>query len=103
MTTSNSDVIKIVESSAELRANQRVGWGIKFTGNAIWLKAENSSSHKINIISPSGDDWVSLDRLAWNSCCGETLLEPLPGLSKSNFLAILVEPIANEGVLSIAV
>tara|TARA_B110000285_G_C15121395_1_gene617384 strand:+ start:2127 stop:2447 length:321 start_codon:yes stop_codon:yes gene_type:complete len=92
----DTNVIQIVESSAELRADQRIGWWIKLTSHAIWLEAEDTSGHKVHIVSPSGDDWVSVDGCARNSGGGETLLESLPGISEGNFLSFLTEAIANE-------
>jgi hypothetical protein len=101
--SSDTNVIEIVESCAELGANQRVGWWIKLACHAVGLEAENTSGNEIHIISPPGNDWVSVDSSAWNSSGGEALLKTFPSLSKSNFLSLLAEPVSNEGILSIAV
>lgn len=61
VTTSDTNVIKIVESHAKLRTDQGVGRGIKLTSDAVWLETEDSSSHIVNIVSPSSYNWVSFD------------------------------------------
>lgn len=61
MTACNTDVIQIVESGTELWTNQWVSWWIKLSSDAIWLEAEDTCSNEIDIISPSGDDRISLN------------------------------------------
>lgn len=101
MATGDTNVIKIIEPGAELRANQGVGWWVKLTSDAIWLEAEDTSSCEVNIISPSSDDWISFNSSAWDSSSGQTLLESLPSLSVSHVWGTLfLEAITNEAVLS---
>lgn len=102
MSTSDTNVIEIIEAHTELRADKRISRRVKLTSNTVGLEAEDTSSNIVNIISPSGNNWVSLDRLARDTSIGETLLETLPGLSKSDFLA-LAESVSDEAVLSIAI
>jgi hypothetical protein len=103
MTSCNSNIVQIVESCAELWANQRISRWVELSSHAVWLETKDSSGDEIDIISPSCNDRVPLYRLAWNSGCGEALFEPLPSLSEGDFLAILVKAISNERIFSIAV
>ena len=102
MSSSDTNIVQIIESSTELRADQWVGWWIKLTSNAIRLETENTSSHEVNIVSPSGDDWISLDGSAWNSSSGETLFESLPSLGVGD-LFTFSETIVDEGVFTLTV
>jgi len=81
MSSGYTNIVQIVKSSAELRADQWIGWWIKFTSDAIWLEAENTCSNKVHIVSPSSNDWISFNGVTWNSSCCETLLESLPSFS----------------------
>ena len=96
MSSSDANVVKIVESCAELWANQRVSWWVQLTGHAVRLEAENSCGNEIYVISPSSDDGVSVDRFAGNSSGGKALLETLPGISESDFFSLLSESVSNE-------
>jgi hypothetical protein len=96
MSTSDTNIVKIIKSCTELRADQWVGWWIKLSCNTIWLEAENTCSNVINIISPSSDYWISVDRCARDSCGGEALLETFPSISKCDFLTIFTETISDE-------
>jgi len=96
MTACNTDIIQIIESGTELWANQWVSWWIKFSSDAIWLEAENTSSNEVDIISPSGDDWISVDGSARDSCGSEALLETFPSVCERNFFAVFAEAIADE-------
>jgi hypothetical protein len=101
VSSGDTNVVKIIESGAELRANQWVGWWVKLTCDAIWLEAEDTSSCEINIISPSSDDRVSLNSSARNSSSRQTLLKSLPSLSVGHVWgAWLLEAIVNEAILS---
>jgi hypothetical protein len=103
MSTSDSNVVEIVEPGTELWANKWIGWWVELSSDTVWLETEDTSSDKVHIVSPSGDDWVSLDGLARNSCGGETFLEAFPSVGEGELLFFLVEPISNEGVLAITV
>jgi hypothetical protein len=104
MTACDTNIVQIVESGTELGADQWVGWRIELTSDAVWLEAEDTSGHEVDIISPSSNNRVSLDRFAWNPGSCETLLKALPSLSESNFvLALLLESISNERVLAITI
>ena len=96
MTASDSDVVQIVEPCAELRADQWVGWRVELASDAVGLETEDSSSHEVDIVSPSGNNWVPVDGLARDPGGSETLLEALPGFSKGDFLVALVESVSNE-------
>ena len=94
--TCDTNIVEVIESGTELWADQRIGWWVQLSSHAIWLEAEDTCSDEVDIISPSGDDWVSLDGLAWDPSSSETLLKSLPGFSEGDLLAILVESIANK-------
>lgn len=101
VTACKTNIVKIIETSTELRTNKWVGWWVQLTSDTVWLEAENARCHKINVIAPSSDDWVSLDRVAWNSSGGKTFFITLPSLSKSHLLSF-TKTISNKGVLSSA-
>jgi len=61
MSASDSNVVKIVEPGTELWANEWIGWWVELSGDTVWLETEDTSSDKVDIVSPSGDDWISLD------------------------------------------
>jgi hypothetical protein len=103
MSSCDTNVIKIVESCTKLRTDQWVSWWIKLSSDTIWLETENTSSNIIYIISPSGDNWIPIDRCTWDSSCGKTLFETLPSFSKCDFLAIFSKSISNKGILYITV
>ena len=103
MSSSDSNVVEIVEPGTELWANKWIGWWVELSGDTVWLETEDTSSDKVDIVSPSGDDWVSLDGLARDSCGGETFLEAFPSVGEGELLFFLVEPVSNEGVLAITV
>ena len=75
MATSQADVVKIIKSGTELGLNKWVGRRIKFSSDAVGLETIDTSSHVINIITPSGNNWVSIDGGAWNLGAGQALLE----------------------------
>ena len=104
MTSSNTDVIQIIETNTELRTDQRIGWRVKFTSHAVRLETENTSSHVVDIITPSSNNGVSLDSCAGDLLASETVPESLPALSVGVLLASLAKTIlsSNEGVLSVA-
>ena len=88
MTAGKTDVVQVIESDGELRADERVCWWVQLSRDAVWLEAVDTSSDVIDVVSPSGDDWVSLDGVARDSCAGERFLESFPGLSICDFLAV---------------
>jgi hypothetical protein len=102
MSSSNTNIVQIVKSGTELWANQWISWWVKFTCDTIWLEAENSSSNEIDIISPSGYDWVSFNRSAWNSSSGETLFESLPSVGIGD-LFTFTKTITNESVFTLTI
>jgi hypothetical protein len=66
--TRQPDVIEIVESDRELRADQWIGRRLQFSGDTIRLETVDACSHVIDIIAPSRDHWVPFDCMAWNPC-----------------------------------
>lgn len=71
VTTSQSDVVQIIETQAELRTDQRVGRWLHLTSHAVWLETEYSSSYVVHIISPTSYHRVSIYFFAWNSSSSE--------------------------------
>jgi hypothetical protein len=67
MSTSQTNVIEIIKADAELRADERIGGRIELSSDAVWLEAIDTSSHVINVVSPTCHYGVSLDGLARNS------------------------------------
>ena len=59
--TRDANVIQIVEASAELRADQRIGGRVKLSSHAVGLEAEDASSHIVDVVSPTGHDWVPIN------------------------------------------
>jgi len=88
MTSCDSYIIKIVKSSWKLWLDKWVSWWSHLTGNAIRLKAINTSSNKINVISPSSYNWISFDRSTWNSFICERFFKSFPCFCVCNFLTI---------------
>ena len=101
MSSSDTNIVQIIKSCAELWANQRIGWWVKFTSDAIWLEAENTCSTEINIISPTSNNGISLNCGTWDFSCGETLFKSLPCFSICHLWGTwFTITISNEIVLS---
>jgi len=62
MSTSQSDIIKIVKSHAELGLNEWIGGGLQLSCHAVRLETEDSGGNKINIVPPSSYNWVPFNR-----------------------------------------
>lgn len=67
MSSSESNIVEIVEPEAELWADQRVGRWVHFSSDAVGLEAEDARSNIIHVIPPSGNDRISIDLSAWDS------------------------------------
>lgn len=98
-----SDVIKIVEPEAKLRADEWIGRGIHLSSDTVGLEAENASRHVIHIISPAGNDWVPIDLGAWNSGSRKRAFKGIPSLLVCDlFFEANAASLADEGVLAAA-
>ena len=75
MASSQANVVEIVESCAELGANQRICGRVKLSRHTVWLEAVNASCDIVHVVSPTSNDGVSLNRLAWNSCRGKAFFK----------------------------
>ena len=75
MASSQANVVEIVESGAELGANQGVSGRVKLSSHTVGLEAVNASCDVVHVVSPTSNDGVSLDGLAWNSCRGKTFFK----------------------------
>ena len=75
MPPSQTNIVQVVESRAELRANQWVGGRVQLTRHTVWLETENSGSHIVNIVAPTCDNRVPFDGGARDPSTGQTLLE----------------------------
>jgi hypothetical protein len=80
VTACHSNVVEIVETDAELGANQRVGWRIHFSSHTVGLETENACSNIINIVPPTGYHGVSVDLSTGNSSTGQRSFERIPSL-----------------------
>lgn len=75
MTSSDSNVIQIVESGTELGANQRVSRWVKLTRHAVGLEAVDASSHIVDVVSPTSHNRVSFNTVAWDASRCETFFK----------------------------
>jgi hypothetical protein len=61
MSTSDTDVVKVIEAHTELRANEWIGGRVELTCDAIWLETEDASGHEVYVITPPCHDWIPFD------------------------------------------
>jgi hypothetical protein len=54
------------------------------------LETVDSSLDKLNVISPSGNHWISIDLFTWDSLCGKGLFKVIPNLAQSVLLVPLL-------------
>jgi hypothetical protein len=103
VSSSESDVVEIVESEAKLRADEGVGGWIHLSSDAVGLEAEDTCRHVINIVAPTGNNGVAVDFLAGDASGGEGALEGVPGLTVGDlFLETDPAALPDEGVLAAA-
>lgn len=101
VSTRESDVIEIVEPEAKLRADEWIGRGIHLSSHAVRLEAENASRHVIHIISPAGNDRVSIDLGARNPRSRKRAFKGIPSLLVCDlFFEADAASLADEGVLA---
>ena len=67
MSASQANVVKVVESNAELGANQGIGGRVELSSHTVGLEAIDTSGHIIHVVSPSGDNGVALDGFTWDA------------------------------------
>jgi len=91
MSASKTDVIQIVESHAELRADEGICGRVEFTSNAVRLEAVDTSSDVVDVVSPTGNDGISVDGLAGDSGRAQTSLETLPSFSIGDGIALTAD------------
>ena len=75
MATGQTDVVQIIEASAELWANERVGRRVELSCNAVGLEAVDASGDIVDVISPACHDRVPFNAIARDPGCSETFLE----------------------------
>mmetsp|Transcript_400 Transcript_400/g.786 ORF Transcript_400/g.786 Transcript_400/m.786 type:complete len:656 (-) Transcript_400:41-2008(-) len=97
------DVVQVVEARRELGADQRVRRRVQLPRHAVGLEAVDARRHEVHVVPPAGHDGVALDGRAGDARGGEAFAEALPGLGEGGLLAVLVEAVADEGVLAVAV
>lgn len=103
MSASEPDVIEIVEPEAKLRADEWIGRRIHFSGDAVRLEAEDAGCDVVYVVSPTCDDWVSIDFGAWHAGSRERAFKGIPGLLVGNlFFEADAASLADEGVLPAA-
>jgi len=86
MSSGQPDVIQIVESEAELRTDQRVGWWVHFTCYTIGLEAKDSCCNIVNIVSPAGYYGVAVYFCAGNSSSCKRFFKRVPSFFVGYFL-----------------
>lgn len=67
MSTSQTDVIQIIESNAKDRLDGWIFWRVKFPSYTVRLEAIYSCSYIFHIVSPSGNYRISGDSFTWDS------------------------------------
>lgn len=103
MSPCKSDVVQIVETQAELRTDERIGWRIHFSSYAVGLETENTRSHVVYVVTPTCNHRVTVDLFAWHARSSKGTLEGVPCLLVSDLLLQAnATASANEGVLSTA-
>jgi hypothetical protein len=75
MSSSQPNVVKVVEADAELRADQRVSRRVKLSSHAIWLEAIDTSCYIVYVVPPAGNHRVPLDGLTRHTGGSQGLLE----------------------------
>jgi len=75
MTSCQTDVVQIVETSAELGTYKWVSGWFKLARNTVRLETEDACSNEVDIVSPSSNDWVSFDTSTRNASCSQTRFE----------------------------
>lgn len=103
MSSGDPDIIQVVKSNAELRADQRVGRWVQLTGDAVRLEAVDTCCNEVDIVSPPGYNWISIDSSARHSSTCEAFFVALPGISISHSLSGFREAISNERVHAITI
>ena len=61
VSSSQADVVQVVKSNTELRANERICWWFELSSHTEWLETEDACQNEVYIVSPSSNDRVSLD------------------------------------------
>ena len=66
MATSQTDVVQIIEAGTELRANEGVCRRVELSCDTVGLKAVDTSSDIVDVISPTCHDRVPFNAIAWD-------------------------------------
>lgn len=80
MTTSETDVIQIIETNTKLRANQRISRRIHLSCHTVGLKTKDPCCHIINIVPPAGYHRISVYLRTRNSSSCQRTFEAIPSL-----------------------
>jgi hypothetical protein len=104
MSACQTNVIQIIESDTKNGFNGWIFWRIKFSCDTVGLEAINTSCYVFNIISPSGNDWVSGDGFARNSGRVQRSFKSIPSIFVGDILSLKTDTtsLTNESVLSFA-
>lgn len=101
MPSSQTNVVKIIESHTELGLYEGIGRWLHLSGDTIRLETVNSSICKINVISPSSNHWIPSYWCARDSFFCKWSFKRFPSISICDWLlAFLQEPIVNELIFS---
>ena len=85
MTSCDSDVVEVVKSDNELRTDKWISRRLQFTCHTVRLEAKNSCSYIVHIVSPPGNNRISVDCGARDFSLGERTLESHPGFRVTEF------------------
>ena len=104
MSAGQTNVVQIIESDTKNGFNGRIFWGVKFSCDTVGLEAINTSCYVFNIISPSGNHWVSRNGFARNSGCVQRSFKSIPGIFVCDIFSLKTDTtsLTNESVLSFA-
>lgn len=101
VSTSQTNIVEVVETSAELGTDQGVSWRVELSSHTVGLEAEDAGSNKVDVIAPSCNDGVSFNGVARHACSRETLFVTFPSLCKGHLLAF-ANSVSNKTVFSSA-
>lgn len=61
VSTSDADIVEVVESETELGTDEGVRWWVQFAGDAVGLETKDPGRHEVYIVAPASHYRVPLD------------------------------------------
>jgi len=104
MSPGQTDIIQVVESHTENGLDGWIFWRVELSCYTIGLEAVDTCCDVFDIISPSGNDWISCHSLAWNSCGCQGFFKSIPSTFVCKFFSLKSDTasFSNESVLTLA-